>query len=231
VQPRCNPGGPHCARVVQWTAAPDVRITHQAIGRGDALRSRLATFCSLAAVHLFPCTKLPISSASSAADAPSYLFSIPPPRIPRFHSRYSYHTAARMPSAVRPPQTLYDKVFEDHIVDEQEGNILLYIGISAAVPPCAFPLTWHRPASGTRGDITGKNMTQTPPDRAVAHGVQQAFEGLRNASRRVRRPDCTLATVDHVRSRCQMRPSAGPLTRTEHSHGVAQEPHHDGEVY
>ena len=29
--------------------------------------------------------------------------------------------------------------------------------------------------------------------------VQQAFEGLRNASRKVRRPDCTLATVDHVR--------------------------------
>jgi len=27
---------------------------------------------------------------------------------------------------------------------------------------------------------------------------QQAFEGLRTASRDVRRPDCTLATVDHV---------------------------------
>ena len=25
----------------------------------------------------------------------------------------------------------------------------------------------------------------------------QAFEGLRNAGRKVRRPDCTLATVDH----------------------------------
>lgn len=28
---------------------------------------------------------------------------------------------------------------------------------------------------------------------------QQAFEGLKNAGRKVRRPDCTLATTDHVR--------------------------------
>lgn len=36
-----------------------------------------------------------------------------------------------MPSAVKPPQTLYDKVFEDHIVEEKEdGTILLYIGTS-----------------------------------------------------------------------------------------------------
>jgi homoaconitase/3-isopropylmalate dehydratase large subunit len=27
---------------------------------------------------------------------------------------------------------------------------------------------------------------------------QQAFEGLKNAGRKVRRPDCTLATTDHV---------------------------------
>jgi 3-isopropylmalate dehydratase len=34
-----------------------------------------------------------------------------------------------MPSAVQPPQTLYDKVFQDHIVEEKEdGTILLYIG-------------------------------------------------------------------------------------------------------
>ena len=36
-----------------------------------------------------------------------------------------------MPSAVQPPRTLYDKVFEDHIVEEKEdGTILLYIGIA-----------------------------------------------------------------------------------------------------
>lgn len=36
-------------------------------------------------------------------------------------------------------------------------------------------------------------------DRHLVHEVTspQAFEGLRNASRKVRRPDCTLATVDH----------------------------------
>lgn len=40
-------------------------------------------------------------------------------------------------------------------------------------------------------------------DRHLVHEVTspQAFEGLRNASRTVRRPDCTLATVDHVRTR------------------------------
>lgn len=70
-----------------------------------------------------------------------------------------------MPSAVKPAQTLYDKVFEHHIVDEKDdGTILLYI------------------------------------DRHLVHEVTspQAFEGLRNAGRKVRRPDCTLATVDHV---------------------------------
>ncbi|ORX92359.1 3-isopropylmalate dehydratase-like protein [Clohesyomyces aquaticus] len=69
-----------------------------------------------------------------------------------------------MPSAVQPPRTLYDKVFQDHTVHVQEdGTVLLYI------------------------------------DRHLVHEVTspQAFEGLRNASRKVRRPDCTLATVDH----------------------------------
>jgi 3-isopropylmalate dehydratase len=59
---------------------------------------------------------------------------------------------------------LYDKVFQDHIVDEKDdGTILLYI------------------------------------DRHLVHEVTspQAFEGLKNAGRSVRRPDCTLATVDH----------------------------------
>ncbi|KAI4118664.1 MAG: hypothetical protein LQ345_001338 [Seirophora villosa] len=69
-----------------------------------------------------------------------------------------------MPSADRISKTLYDKVFQDHIVDEREdGTILLYI------------------------------------DRHLVHEVTspQAFEGLRNAQRKVRRPDCTLATTDH----------------------------------
>lgn len=62
------------------------------------------------------------------------------------------------------PKTLYDKVFEDHIVYKDDSNsCLLYI------------------------------------DRHLVHEVTspQAFEGLRNAHRSVRRTDCTLATVDH----------------------------------
>ncbi|KAK0715669.1 putative 3-isopropylmalate dehydratase [Lasiosphaeris hirsuta] len=69
-----------------------------------------------------------------------------------------------MPVAESTPQTLYDKVFQDHIVDEKlDGTILLYI------------------------------------DRHLVHEVTspQAFEGLRKADRKVRRPDCTLATTDH----------------------------------
>lgn len=69
-----------------------------------------------------------------------------------------------MPSAVLPPRTLYDKIWDDHVVHTQEdGTTLLYV------------------------------------DRHLVHEVTspQAFEGLRNAGRPVRRPDCTLATVDH----------------------------------
>lgn len=68
-----------------------------------------------------------------------------------------------MPASSQP-KTLYDKVFEDHIVHKDEsGSYLLYI------------------------------------DRHLVHEVTspQAFEGLKNAGRKVRRPDCTLATVDH----------------------------------
>jgi len=73
-------------------------------------------------------------------------------------------TTVRMPGALRKPQTLYEKVFTDHVVDERDdGTVLLYI------------------------------------DRHLVHEVTspQAFEGLRNTDRKVRRPDCTLATTDH----------------------------------
>lgn len=40
-----------------------------------------------------------------------------------------------MPSILKPPQTLYDKVFQDHVVDEKEdGTVLLYIGETVAIP-------------------------------------------------------------------------------------------------
>ena len=62
------------------------------------------------------------------------------------------------------PRTLYDKIWDDHVVDIQEdGTALLYI------------------------------------DRHLVHEVTspQAFEGLRNAGRKVHAPDKTLAVVDH----------------------------------
>ncbi|KAF6762887.1 aconitase [Ephemerocybe angulata] len=69
-----------------------------------------------------------------------------------------------MPTAVSAPRTLYDKIWDDHVVTQKEdGLALIYI------------------------------------DRHLVHEVTspQAFEGLRTAGRPVRRPDCTLATVDH----------------------------------
>jgi 3-isopropylmalate dehydratase large subunit len=60
-------------------------------------------------------------------------------------------------------RTLYDKIWDDHVVDDDGMSSLLYI------------------------------------DRHLVHEVTspQAFEGLRLAGRGVRRPDCTLTTVDH----------------------------------
>jgi 3-isopropylmalate/(R)-2-methylmalate dehydratase large subunit len=61
-------------------------------------------------------------------------------------------------------RTLFDKIWDSHVVDQQEdGTCLLYI------------------------------------DRHLVHEVTspQAFEGLRQAGRKVRRPDATLAVPDH----------------------------------
>ena len=60
--------------------------------------------------------------------------------------------------------TLYDKIWNDHLVDQQEdGTALLFV------------------------------------DRHLIHEVTspQEFEGLRNANRKVRNPNLTLAVVDH----------------------------------
>jgi len=62
------------------------------------------------------------------------------------------------------PRTLFDKIWESHLVDVQEdGTCLIYI------------------------------------DRHLVHEVTspQAFEGLKNAGRKVRRPELTLAVADH----------------------------------
>ncbi len=65
---------------------------------------------------------------------------------------------------MKNPRTLYDKIWDDHLISTQEdGTGLLYI------------------------------------DRHLVHEVTspQAFEGLRNAKRRVHEPAKTLAVVDH----------------------------------
>ena len=62
------------------------------------------------------------------------------------------------------PQTLFDKIWSNHLVDQQDdGTCLIYI------------------------------------DRHLVHEVTspQAFEGLRNSNRRVRRPKNTFAVADH----------------------------------
>jgi len=71
-------------------------------------------------------------------------------------------------AATSKPRTLYDKIWDEHVVDGtmsdvKDGTGLLYI------------------------------------DRHLVHEVTspQAFEGLESAGRPVRRPDCTLVTVDH----------------------------------
>ena len=65
---------------------------------------------------------------------------------------------------ISAPRTLFDKIWQEHVVDRQaDGTCLIYI------------------------------------DRHLVHEVTspQAFEGLRLAGRRVRRPELTLAVADH----------------------------------
>jgi hypothetical protein len=73
------------------------------------------------------------------------------------------HDVDRSTLFVTKPRTLYDKIWDDHLVDDDGMSTLLYV------------------------------------DRHLVHEVTspQAFEGLRLAGRGVRRPDCTLVTVDH----------------------------------
>ena len=74
------------------------------------------------------------------------------------------------------PRTLYEKIWDAHIVDRRpDGTCLIYI------------------------------------DRHLVHEVTspQAFEGLRLAGRKVRRPDLTLAVPDHNLPTTARRDSAG----------------------
>jgi len=89
----------------------------------------------------------------------TYAFTIT--SIPALSSRTWTKTTTHLRS--HGPRTLYDKIWDDHVVDDDGLSALIYI------------------------------------DRHLVHEVTspQAFEGLRLARRSVRRPDCTLVTVDH----------------------------------
>src|SRR3546814_21010669 len=81
------------------------------------------------------------------------------------------------------PRTLYEKIWDAHVVDRREdGTCLIYI------------------------------------DRHLVHEVTspQAFEGLRAAGRRVRRPDLTLAVPAHNLATTPHAPDGGS---TEESRG------------
>lgn len=85
--------------------------------------------------------------------------------VPASRRNAFYTTAASASSlcASSGPRTLYNKIWDDHLVDDDGMSSLMYV------------------------------------DRHLVHEVTspQAFEGLRLAQRGVRRPDCTLVTVDH----------------------------------
>lgn len=85
------------------------------------------------------------------------------------------------------PQTLYEKIFQSHIVhDDGKGNILLAIDRHLVHEgECAKCLTQQ--------DLSNLLV----PSLSPAVTSPQAFEGLRKAGRKVRRVDLTLATVDH----------------------------------
>ena len=80
------------------------------------------------------------------------------------------------------PRTLFDRIWDAHVVTEEAGNALLYI------------------------------------DLHLVHEVTspQAFEALRLAGRRVRRPDLTVATMDHnVPTSDLSRPVEDPISRQQ----------------
>lgn len=96
----------------------------------------------------------------SAAILSTFLAGVSAFAPPKKSSFVSFATTL---NAESKPRTLYDKIWDDHLVDDDGLSTLLYV------------------------------------DRHLVHEVTspQAFEGLRIGNRGVRRPDCTLTTVDH----------------------------------
>ena len=88
-----------------------------------------------------------------------------------------------MPKGVEQPRTLFEKIWDNHVVHQEAGKpAILYI------------------------------------DCHLVHEVTspQAFEGLRLAGRRVRRPDLTFATMDHnVPTWSRALPIVDPISKAQ----------------
>ena len=84
---------------------------------------------------------LPVCHFSFAISQQPFIFSISERRICFAEVFLSQSHSPAMPGALIGPQTLYDKVLRDHIVDEKEdGSLLLYIGKSRVVSPGEYQL-------------------------------------------------------------------------------------------
>jgi len=85
-------------------------------------------------------------------------------------------------TAENAPRTMFEKIWDDHVVCDEEGRTLLYI------------------------------------DLQLVHEVTspQAFEGLRVAGRKIRRPERTVATLDHnVPTTDRSLPIEDPVSRQQ----------------
>ncbi len=101
-------------------------------------------------------------------------------------------------------QTLFDKIWASHVVDsplQEQARVEALTGAGLSVD----------------GDA-GEKQEMLYIDLHLIHEVTspQAFEGLRQAGRGVRRPDLTLATVDHnVPTMGRDLPNPDPLSATQ----------------
>ena len=109
-------------------------------------------------------------------------------------------------------KTMYDKIVQDHIVDKQEdGTLLLYIDrhmVHEVTSPQAFEvrhlsLCRSLEKCPAAGSLLRAVATRDDPNLPLS--CPRLLQGLRTAGREVRRPDCTLVTVDHNV------PTLGPL--------------------
>jgi 3-isopropylmalate/(R)-2-methylmalate dehydratase large subunit len=100
-------------------------------------------------------------------------------------------------------RTLFDKIWDSHVVHSPMQESARHAALTE---------------SGVADQEFGKRQEMLYIDLHLVHEVTspQAFEGLRQAGRQVRRPDLTLATVDHnVPTVDRELPNPDPLSATQ----------------